>query len=153
MTTAELAAMVKTATHCPLCEQAMAAKHVDHIIPINIGGTHTRGNVRVICAKCNLSRPHDGSDLNGHQPTLWSVDLRAAQAAAALRAARPPRAKREPQRTVKRSQVWQQRARAAAAARRMGMQWQQIADALGYASPGAVHNSIRLRLGLNPCIL
>jgi hypothetical protein len=51
------------------------SKQLDHIIPIVLGGTHTIGNVRIICRTCNLSRPKDGSDLVGHQPTLWAQDL------------------------------------------------------------------------------
>jgi len=40
-----------------------AAKHVDHIKPLCIGGLHTRDNVRVICQDCNLRRPRNGSDV------------------------------------------------------------------------------------------
>lgn len=47
------------------------SKHLDHIVPINQGGTHTHGNVRIICADCNLRRPKDGSDFIG-QLTLWA---------------------------------------------------------------------------------
>jgi hypothetical protein len=46
------------------------SKELDHIIPLNIGGTHTIGNVRIICRKCNSSRPKDGSDYFG-QLSLW----------------------------------------------------------------------------------
>lgn len=49
------------------------SKHLDHIAPLNptVGGTHTHGNVRIICARCNLTRPKDGSDYTG-QLTLWA---------------------------------------------------------------------------------
>jgi hypothetical protein len=54
---------------CPLCNNEMVeeprkylSKNLDHIIPINIGGTHTKDNVRVICARCNNARPRNGSD-------------------------------------------------------------------------------------------
>lgn len=47
------------------------SKQLDHIIPINIGGTHTHGNVRIICRTCNLARPKDGSDYTG-PVTLWA---------------------------------------------------------------------------------
>lgn len=64
---------------CPLCGIRMTAepgrpnsKQLDHIIPIVVGGTHTMGNVRIICRTCNLTRPKDGSDLEGHQATLWA---------------------------------------------------------------------------------
>lgn len=49
------------------------SKELDHMIPLNVGGTHTIGNVRVICRDCNLSRPKDGSDYSG-QVTLWAAE-------------------------------------------------------------------------------
>jgi hypothetical protein len=67
---ADVAAMKASANVCPLCDSPMSnqvghprKKHLDHIVPVSVGGTHTRDNVRVICATCNLRRPHDGSDL------------------------------------------------------------------------------------------
>lgn len=36
-----------------------------------MGGTHTHGNVRMVCRTCNLSRPKDSSDVVG-QITLWA---------------------------------------------------------------------------------
>lgn len=63
---------------CPLCGVWMTgkpnqpnSKHLDHILPRNQGGTHTHGNVRIICALCNLTRPKDGSDYTGPL-TLWA---------------------------------------------------------------------------------
>lgn len=71
-------AMRKAARKCPLCGVKLTSKpklpnskHLDHILPINQGGTHTHGNVRIICADCNRKRPHDGSDFDG-QLTLWA---------------------------------------------------------------------------------
>lgn len=70
--------MRRLAHKCPLCGVYLTdkpyfpnSKHLDHILPINQGGTHTHGNVRIICAGCNLSRPKDGSDFTG-QLTLWA---------------------------------------------------------------------------------
>jgi hypothetical protein len=37
-------------------------KHLDHIIPLNAGGTHTKDNVRYISAIANINRPRDGRD-------------------------------------------------------------------------------------------
>jgi hypothetical protein len=41
---------------CPMCSVRLTdkadqpnSKHLDHIIPVVIGGTHTMGNVRIIC--------------------------------------------------------------------------------------------------------
>lgn len=64
-----LALRVNT-TICVVCGNILEShskypdgKHLDHIVPINIGGKHMMNNVRYICAKCNLERPKDGSDL------------------------------------------------------------------------------------------
>jgi HNH endonuclease len=73
-------AMRKRARKCPMpgCGVKLTSKpslpnskHLDHIVPLNQGGTHTHGNVRIICADCNLRRPKDGSDFTG-QVTLWA---------------------------------------------------------------------------------
>lgn len=70
--------MRKRVRTCPLCGVRLTArpnlpnsKHLDHIIPVAAGGTHTHGNVRIICAACNLRRPKDGSDYSG-PVTLWA---------------------------------------------------------------------------------
>jgi len=39
----------------------MNGKQFDHIIPIINGGMHTKENIRVICTKCNRSRPINSS--------------------------------------------------------------------------------------------
>lgn len=66
------------ARRCPLCEVRMTgepyqptSKELDHIVPLNVGGTHTIGNVRIICRACNRARPSDGSDYAG-PVTLWA---------------------------------------------------------------------------------
>ena len=53
-------------THCEICGRKFKAddiKHLDHIIPLNIGGLHIKSNVRYVHAKCNLQRPKNGSDI------------------------------------------------------------------------------------------
>ena len=58
-------------THCELCNCEMDnngsaypnGKQLDHILPLIVGGTHMKNNVRFICFKCNVSRPNDGSDI------------------------------------------------------------------------------------------
>jgi HNH endonuclease len=67
------------AKRCPLCTAKLTdepylpnSKELDHIVPQGAGGTHTIGNVRIICRACNLARPWDGSDYTG-PVTLWSV--------------------------------------------------------------------------------
>ena len=71
-------AMRKRAKDCPLCGVRMTdnpglpnSKELDHIVPLNVGGTHTHGNARIVCKRCNVRRPHDGSDFDG-QLTLWA---------------------------------------------------------------------------------
>jgi hypothetical protein len=68
----------RKATRCPLCRVRMtskpylpASKELDHIVPLNVGGTHTVGNVRIACRTCNQARPRDGSDYAG-PVTLWA---------------------------------------------------------------------------------
>lgn len=67
------------ARRCPLCGVRLigepfqhASKELDHMVPLNAGGTHTIGNVRIICRLCNLRRPDDGSDYTG-PVTLWAA--------------------------------------------------------------------------------
>lgn len=66
------------AKRCPLCDVKLTvtpylpnSKELDHIIPLGMGGTHTIGNVRIICRQCNGTRPKDGSDYTG-PVTLWA---------------------------------------------------------------------------------
>lgn len=70
--------MRRRARNCPLCGVRMTdvpglpdSKHLDHIVPIAVGGTHTHGNARILCRSCNLCRPKDGSDYSG-PVTLWA---------------------------------------------------------------------------------
>lgn len=67
------------AKRCPLCNVRLidepykpASKELDHMVPLNVGGTHTIGNVRILCRSCNLARPKDGSDYIG-PVTLWAT--------------------------------------------------------------------------------
>jgi hypothetical protein len=78
ITARQEAEMRRKARNCPLCKVRMvsepnlpASKELDHILPIAMGGTHTLGNVRIICRRCNQRRPKDGSDYTG-QLTLWA---------------------------------------------------------------------------------
>lgn len=58
-------------THCGLCDCEMVndgyrqnGKTIDHIVTLNTFGTHTMDNIRIICRKCNLSRPKDNRDVS-----------------------------------------------------------------------------------------
>lgn len=146
------------AKRCPLCDvrlidqpYAPASKELDHIIPLNVGGTHTIGNVRILCRTCNVRRPKDGSDYQG-PVTLW------AQAPAELI---PQRAVRRPQvcecgARMRSGRCWtcqpsmlgssgmaaeqvRERARRAAEMRDAGTRWQDIADALGFSGSGSAY--------------
>jgi 5-methylcytosine-specific restriction endonuclease McrA len=71
-------ALRTTAKRCPLCAVKLVnepylpnSKELDHIVPKGAGGTHTIGNVRIICRACNIARPKDGSDYTG-PVTLWA---------------------------------------------------------------------------------
>jgi hypothetical protein len=88
------------AKRCPLCSVKLedapflpASKELDHIIPINVGGTHTIGNVRIICRLCNQKRPKDGSDFVG-QPTLWAEDPDVMPKPVRVKKAKPPKVAR-----------------------------------------------------------
>jgi 5-methylcytosine-specific restriction endonuclease McrA len=78
--TAEFERNLRTKTRrCQLCKVSMTnrpylpnSKELDHIVPRNVGGTHTVGNVRIICRLCNQQRPKDGSDYTG-PVTLWAL--------------------------------------------------------------------------------
>lgn len=79
LTASDVAQVMASRTYCPLCKRRMVVGHgsprskqLDHVIPLAVGGTHTLGNVRVICRDCNLRRPKDGSDVVGQVP-LWGV--------------------------------------------------------------------------------
>lgn len=51
-------------THCEICGRKLKDNvHLDHITPLGIGGKHIKANVRYVHAKCNLSRPKNGSDI------------------------------------------------------------------------------------------
>jgi hypothetical protein len=150
LSTVDILLLLSARTYCPLCRKRMTdhgphKKHLDHIVPIAIGGTHTHGNVRVICATCNLSRPYDGSDLVNHAPTLWATDADAAQAAAVLRA-RQPRMPRTPSvRTTRRQGRTLARKLHADLAylfRLQGASWADITDRFGFASSGHAHNVV-----------
>jgi hypothetical protein len=138
---------------CPLCRVHMTirpyvptSKELDHIVPLNIGGTHTIGNVRIICRTCNLARPKDGSDYLG-PVTLW------AQVTGFV--ARPPTPRHLPPPTcecgaVKRKgRCWTCRpirvrpraedGKRAAQLRADGMLWTEIARTVGFNNTGACY--------------
>lgn len=48
-------------SRCHMCRRKCSGTnlHLDHVIPLSRGGTHTLENLRVACAKCNLSKRAD----------------------------------------------------------------------------------------------
>jgi 5-methylcytosine-specific restriction endonuclease McrA len=55
-----------------LCDDLLGPDaHVDHILPLAAGGTHTKDNLRILCPSCNCSRPTDGSDVTNQQMNIW----------------------------------------------------------------------------------
>lgn len=83
LTPAEVLAMKRAASVCAMCGDVLpddlGARHLEHIWPLNAGGTHTRDNVRIACEACNLARPKDGSDAVGHQLNIWTATDEAAR--------------------------------------------------------------------------
>lgn len=140
------------AKRCPLCNVRLTdkpytptSKELDHIIPRIVGGTHTIGNVRVLCRQCNITRPKDGSDYSG-PVTLWAEMPWAEQ----LRPTRLigycpcgvrrvkgrcPACTPTPKPRLNRVAEGYQ----AADLRALGWKWQDIADATGFASTGACY--------------
>lgn len=141
---------------CPLCEAKLTndqykstSKELDHIVPINQGGTHTMGNVRIVCRDCNLKRPNDGSDIVG-PVTLW------AQVDGVIKAWEPPKRAPKPPKVAQYTcgtcgaktftptdfcrACSRARGEQAAQKRAAGMGWQEIADAL-FAEPGGIGRS------------
>lgn len=152
----------KCAEHCPLCDARLTdqpnepnSKHLDHIVPICMGGTHTMGNVRIICRTCNLARPKDGSDVTGEQLDRWAQDVQCVdEMKARLKAKVKQRKARETcrcgRRMVKQScpdcpvrlRERTQRAelgREAARMRERGMKWREISDALALSGTGTAY--------------
>lgn len=148
-------ALRRKAKTCPLCKVRLVSvpftpqsKELDHILPINVGGTHTVGNVRFICRLCNQRRPKDGSDYVG-QLTLWAED-------AAVVAGLPP-AKTRPKAPAcslcgvstdgGRSRCdacrFDVRGRRAADLRAQGMSWREVSLKLGYANESGAYLAAR----------
>lgn len=148
---------------CPLCGTRMLdapylpeSKELDHMVPLGIGGTHTIGNVRIICRACNIARPKDGSDYVG-PITLWAMEPgfmpRAPRRRGPQRTncacgaekrrgrcltcqplqvrARKPKAAYRPARDLTPTER-HERALRAARMREQGESWWSIADALGF---------------------
>ena len=72
VTPAFIANLRRGTADCTLCQSPLGTDaHLDHIIPLAAGGTHTRDNLRFLCPSCNCARPIDGSDVTDHQLNIW----------------------------------------------------------------------------------
>jgi HNH endonuclease len=153
------AEMRRKARKCPLCGIRMTSKprlpnskELDHIVPVGMGGTHTHGNVRIICRDCNLRRPKDGSDYTG-MVTLWAT------APGVLVRPKPePKAKPQPVRNVSTcacgSEFMPRRggqrcpacivelATQAWTLRRQGLKWEAICEQLNYSNTGSLYGLV-----------
>lgn len=64
---------------CAACMSPLnGGGHLDHIVQLHLGGTHTKDNVRFLCEGCNLTRPKDHSDIGAFQFNLWMQDVHSA---------------------------------------------------------------------------
>jgi 5-methylcytosine-specific restriction endonuclease McrA len=41
---------------CVVCRETLGEYHVDHIVPLALGGEHSKHNVQLLCPKCNGSK-------------------------------------------------------------------------------------------------
>jgi catechol 2,3-dioxygenase-like lactoylglutathione lyase family enzyme len=158
------------AKRCPLCKVRMvkepylpASKELDHIVPLNVGGTHTIGNVRIICRTCNITRPHDGSDYAG-PVTLWAEQPGFVVVVAQPKGRKPAlcqcgtpkvegrcwtcdpshaRGRRDIHGNPLTVEQAQERGRTAARMRADGVKWQDIADELGFGGAGSAYLAVQ----------
>lgn len=56
--------MIAQAGRCALCTCTLERYHLDHIVPLVLGGTNTDGNVQLLCPPCNLRKgaKHPGAE-------------------------------------------------------------------------------------------
>lgn len=154
----------RRARKCKLCGVYMTnkpklpnSKELDHIVPVNVGGTHTHGNVRIICRLCNLKRPKDGSDYNG-PITLWSaigdvVTKPPPKVKVVVEKPLRPCACGKPITHSKASRCHDctvELGCKAADLRRSGMSWQEVCEALDYRSGAGSLYGIASRYGQQP---
>jgi 5-methylcytosine-specific restriction endonuclease McrA len=58
-TAADIAEILKAqGGRCAYCRTSLnrAKKHVDHIVPLALGGSNGRANLQIACAACNQSK-------------------------------------------------------------------------------------------------
>lgn len=70
VTTKWLLELKEKTKYCSLCGEKLndiqyhpQQYNLEHIIPLKIGGKHSKDNIRFTCARCNHRRPKDGRDI------------------------------------------------------------------------------------------
>lgn len=48
--------LVKQNGKCPCCKSGLEKFHIDHIMPIALGGSNTDDNIQLLCPSCNLRK-------------------------------------------------------------------------------------------------
>lgn len=48
--------LVKQKNKCAACKCNLVSHHIDHIIPIALGGDNTDDNIQLLCPSCNLRK-------------------------------------------------------------------------------------------------
>lgn len=156
ITPAWLLNLKRQAKACPLCSVTLTREpgqphslQVDHIVPIAAGGAHTQDNLRALCARCNQSRPHDGSDLAGMQFSLTMVDAHASpdlidpQTRSARRTATRRLKEAKAAAKVLSAQGRFQQDSLLLRVRAHGAQWEDIAALTHSDNPGAAYGQAR----------
>lgn len=59
----------------PRCDDMGMWPTVDHIVPLVAGGTHTWGNVRLLCLSCNSAKSAQDIKIKHSNPTLHALVL------------------------------------------------------------------------------
>lgn len=50
---------------CAECRRRLAKYHIDHIMPLSLGGIHEKANLQLLCPSCNRAK-------SAHHPIDWA---------------------------------------------------------------------------------
>ena len=48
--------LVLQKTKCPVCKNKLTKHHLDHIMPLKLGGSNTDNNFQLLCPQCNMQK-------------------------------------------------------------------------------------------------
>lgn len=48
--------IVRQGNRCSVCRVKLVKRHIDHIIPLALGGSDDKCNIQILCPKCNMSK-------------------------------------------------------------------------------------------------